>query len=274
MERIHNAPYLRAVAAVLFLAACAYLGAGLFGSASGPRTVTVCAGSIRQSVPLTGIALRREALFPCEMPPGITDGERVPAQTALGDAQAVFAPESALCFSGGDGCEDLSPESLQPFSLERVEALLERESETAAGCRLVYDFCWYYAATTAGPCPLDAPARVELSLEGIDGPIPAQLCAVDKSDSSTALLLRAGTMSPDCLCLRRCAGELIIAEYTGLEIPAGAVHSEGGAEFVYVLTAGRTERREVEILCTKDGVSIVSPVGAEALCAGDKVLTD
>lgn len=262
------------MAAVLFLAACAYLGAGLLGLAPGRRTSVVRCGSLRQSVPLSGIALRREALLPVEAPPGMDEGARIPANSSLSGSQAVFAPESALCFSGGDGCEALSPQALSPFSLERVQALMECAPEKAEGCRLVYDFCWYYAATTAGPCPLDAPARVELSLEGIDGPIPAQLCAVDKSDSSTALLLRAGTMSPDCLCLRRCAGELIIAEYTGLEIPAGAVHSEGGAEFVYILTAGRTERREVEILYTQDGVSIVSPVGAEALCAGDKVLTD
>lgn len=272
MDRIHNAPYLRAVAAVLFLAACAYLGAGLFGSASGPRTVTVCSGSIRQSVPLTGIALRREELLPGEIPPGLEQGERVSAHSALGGTQRVLAPESALCFSGGDGCEDLSPESLRPFSLERVEALLEREGEKAEGCRLVYDFCWYYAAVSAEPCPIEAPAQVQLSLVGIEGPISALLCAVDESGGSTALLLRTGSMSPDCLCLRKCTGELIIAEHTGLEVPANAVHSEGGTEFVYILTAGKTERREVKILYTQNGVSIVSPAGAEALTAGDRVL--
>lgn len=274
MDRIHNAPYLRAVAAVLFLAACAYLGAGLLGLAPGRRTSVVRCGSLRQSVPLSGIALRREALLPVEAPPGMDEGARIPANSSLSGSQAVFAPESALCFSGGDGCEALSPQALSPFSLERVQALMECAPEKAEGCRLVYDFCWYYAAVTEQPCPVEAPAQVKLLLEGIEGPIPAQLCAVDESGGSTALLLRAGVMSPDCLCLRKCSGELLIAEHTGLEVPAAAIHSDGGSEFVNILSAGKAERREVEIIYTQDQVSIVLPAGAEALRVGDKVLTE
>lgn len=272
MDRIHNAPYLRVVAAVLFLAACAYLGAGLFGSAPGRHSATVSQGSLTESVPLSGLALRREALFHGELPGGLEEGARIPARTALGGAETVFAPESALCFSGGDGCEDLSPEGLYPFSLERTLELMDRAPGRAEGCRLVYDFCWYLAAVTEEPCPIEAPARVQLLLQGLEGPIPAQLCAVDESGGSTALLLRSGVMSPDCLRLRDCTGELILAEYSGLQVPAGAVHSEGGSNFVNILTAGKTERREVEIIYTQDGVSLVSPVGAEALVAGDKVL--
>lgn len=261
------------MAAVLFLAACAYLGAGLFGTRPRQHSVAVCPGSIRESVTLSGIALRRETLLPGDMPSKLKEGERVPAGTELGGSEAVFAPESALCFSGGDGCEALSPEALYPFTLERVLELLDCAPEKAEGCRLIFDFCWYFAAVTEQPFQLRAPAQVQLLLPGAEGAIPAQLCATDESGGSTALLLRIGTMRPDLLCLRKCAGELIIAEYTGLEIPAEAVHSEGGAEFVYVLTAGKTERREVEILYTQGERCIAVPAGAEALVAGDKVLT-
>lgn len=262
------------MAAVLFLAACAYLGAGLFGSAPRQHSAAVCPGSMRESVALSGIALRRETLLPGDMPQELKEGERVSAGAELSRSEAVFAPESALCFSGGDGCETLSPEELYPFCPERVRELLECKPESAEGCRLVYDFCWYFAAVTDDPCALEAPARVRLSLDGAEGAVPAQLCAVSESGESTALLLRIGAMHPELLCLRKCAGELIIAEHTGLEIPAEAIHSEGGSEFVYILTAGKTERREVEILYTQDGRSIVTPAGAEALVAGDRVLTE
>lgn len=271
---------MRVVAAVLFLAACAYLGAGLFGSAPAQRTVTARPGSIRESAALDGIALRREALLPVSGGLSVEDGTRIPAgkRLAQGDAQAVFAPESALYFTGSDGYEALSPETLLPFSLERVRALMDYtpEAAEASARRLVYDFCWYYAAVTEQPCPLEAGTSVQVLFAGMESPVSARVCAIEKSGGSTALLLRIGTMSPEYLCLRKCSAELIVAEHSGLEIPMAAIHSDGsGAAFVYILTAGKKERREVEIIYTQGETSIVSlSGGVDALREGEAVLTD
>lgn len=271
---------MRVVAAVLFLAACAYLGAGLFGSGSRQHTVTAAPGSIRQSAALEGIALRNEALFPACGGLPVEEGARVSAGKPLGQggAQPVFAPESALCFTGSDGYEALSPSALQPFSLERVRALMDDTPAKAdsAVCRLVYDFCWYYAAVTEQPCLLEIGETAQLLFSGMESPVSARLCAAETSGGSTALLLRIGTMRPEYLCLRKCSAELIFAEHSGLVIPASAVCSDsGGAEFVYILTAGKKERREVEILYTQGETSIVSLTGgADALREGESVLTD
>lgn len=269
---------MRVVAAVLFLAACAYLGAWLFGSYPRERTVTACSGNIRESAALEGIAVRSEALFPATGSVSAEDGARIPAGTQLSQegAQAVFAPSSALCFTGGDGYETLSPEALQPFSLERLQELMDYTPEKAdsAALRLVYDFCWYYAAATEQPCPIEAGAWAQVLFSGMESPVSAQVCAVDKGSGSTGLLLRIGAMSPENLLLRKCSAELIIAEHSGLAIPASAVHSDsGGAEFVYILTAGKRERREVEIIYTQGETSIVSlDLRADALREGDAVL--
>ena len=268
---------MRVVAAVLFLAACAYLGAWLFDPYPRQRTVTACPGSLRESAALEGIALRREALFPAA---GISveDGARIPAGTRLAGegAQAVFAPGSALCFAGSDGYETLSPDMLRPFSLERAEELMDYTPEKADSTplRLVYDFCWYYAAVTERPCPLDAGTWAQVLFSGMESPVSARVCAVDESGGNTALLLRIGTMSPEYLCLRKCSAELIIAEHSGLELPAAAVRTDsGGAEFVYILTAGKRERREVEIIYTQGETCIASlDGGADALREGDTVL--
>ena len=267
---------MRVVAAVLFLAACAYLGAWLFGSYPPERTVTAYPGSIRESAALEGIAIRSEALFPAAGL-SVEDGARIPAGTPLSQegAQAVFAPSSALCFAGSDGYETLSPEALHPFSLERVGELMDYTPERAdsAPLRLVYDFSWYYAAVTPEPCPLEEGAWAQVLFSGMESPVSARVCAVDKEADSTALLLRIGAMSPEYLRLRKCSAELIIAEHSGLAIPAAAVLSDsGGAEFVYILTAGKRERREVEIIYTQGEMCIAAlDPGANALREGDAV---
>lgn len=269
---------MRAVAAVLFLAVCAYLGAGLFGSRPRQRSAAVRPGSLYESVCLEGIVVRNEALLPASCPPPAEDGARVPAGRQLSQegAQPVFVRQSALCFAGSDGYEALAAESLFPFSAERAQALLDYVPEKAdsSRCRLVYDFCWYYAAVTEQPCSLEPGASVRLLFAGTERPVSAQIYAADESGGGTALLLRAGAMSPEYLCLRKCAAELILAEHSGLALPASAVHSDGsGAEYVYILTAGKKERREVEILYTHEGTSIVSlSDGAKALKEGDTVL--
>ena len=259
------------------MAACAYLGAWLFGSYPPERTVTAYPGSLRETAALEGIAIRSEALFPANHSISVADGARIPAGTRLSQegAQAVFAPGSALCFAGGDGYESLSPAALRPFSLERLQELMDCTPEKADrnALRLVYDFCWYYAATTPEPCPIEEGTWTQVLFSGMEGPVSARVCAVDKSGGSTALLLRIGAMSPEYLCIRKCSAELIIAEHSGLAIPASAVRSDsGGAEFVYILSAGKRERREVEIIYTQGETSIVSlGSGADALREGDAV---
>lgn len=267
----------------MFVAACAYLGDGFFGSAARRLdTAEIRSAAVADSISLEGIAVRREELI--SAPAGAADveaGTRVPAGALLftdRNGGAVTAPSSALCFFDCDGYEALSPDMLHPFSLDRVEALLDfspaRTGKNA--CRLVYDHCWYFAAVAQDPPVLPEPGKVELRFDGMGQSVPARLTAVSSEGGQTALLLRLTCGGAEYMSLRKTSAELILAEYSGLEIPARAVrHDEDGNEYVCILTAGRIERRMVEIIYTDGEICIAAASsGADALHEGCTVILD
>lgn len=265
------------------MAACAYLGDGVLGSAARRLdTAEVRPAAVTDSIHLEGIAVRREELI--STPAGAAEaeaGKRVPAGALLftdENGSAVKAPSSALCFFDCDGYEALSPDMLVPFSLDRVEALLDfSPARTGKNiCRLVYGHCWYFAAIAQEASALPENGKIELKFEGMEQSVPARITAVSSEGGQTALLLRLTCGGAEYMSLRKTSAELILAEYSGLGIPARAVrHDEGGNEYVCILTAGRIERRAVEIIYNDGEMCIAaSSGGADALHEGCTVILE
>lgn len=278
MTGIHKAAgesrFVRCVAAALFLAVCAYTGAGLLGDLS-PRTRTavVRRASALDSVELEGLVVRRER--PIRSPGGpisAADGQRLSAAAAAALAGEAAGP--AVFFADADGLEDLTPELLEDLSPAGLQALLEREPERTGAGRLVTDYAWYYAAlapeeTAAdrGPCTL--------CFEGLEERVPARLIALSRAEEGQRVLLfRLTQGGRDYLSLRRTGARLILAEYSGLELPEEAVFTDGdGSGYVYTLSAGGTEKKPVEILYRTEGRCIAAASRQEdALREGSRVL--
>ena len=220
--RIHkqlDAPFLRLVAAVLFVAACTWLGAELYGALLRQSLGPPAPEPLRE-LPLEGVAVRQELLLCARrrMRPLAESGKRL----ARGAELAVSAGGRALCaeasgvfFADWDGLEYLSLAPPEKPDVAAVQALLDSKPKAQSGAygRLVLAGDWYFAALVEAGSGLQAGARCRLRFEGIDRPLDARLLSVSPPDGGRqALLLRLTEGGADCLSLRKCRAWLLSGE--------------------------------------------------------------
>ena len=190
--------YYHALAALLFAAVCAWLGAAVFGALA-------VQDALREETPpvpgrLRGILLRRErALSPEEIPAGAEDGMRLSA--------VETGSEAGLFLSGADGLEDLSPEDAAALTPETLDALLARKAERDADAgRLVPDFACCCAAFCEGGEPAPGPCRVCIDGAGeYEGRV---VSAARDEEGRTALLIRIPEGDAALYRLRFVTGEI------------------------------------------------------------------
>lgn len=221
--QIHKRPdsfLLRAVATLLFLALCAWLGAGLYRvlTPAPGMGADAAAAENAAAVTLRGIAVRRERLLCCRRRVRVAaaDGKRLAvggelAVTAGG--KALYADSSAVFFTDWDGLEWLAPESLAGLDVAAAEALLAAEPRDSAGVygRLVTGADWYFAALTGDVLPLAPGGRCLLRFQGLDRALPARLLSVSEaSGGRRAVLLRLTEGGEGCLSLRKCDAQLLL----------------------------------------------------------------
>lgn len=286
LRRIHKSGtgqgFLRAVAALLFIAACAYMGAALFGKLHRELEMeTVRRISFYDSLSLRGVAVREEQSV-CPSAPAellARDGSRLPAGGAFAretGGEALLCPCSAIFFSDTDGFEALNPAMLEGLSPDRVEELLSARAEERSGAigRLVTGRGWYFAAVAETAGTLPEKGRCSLLFDGMDQSVPAELLSVSRDGSRAALLLRLTLEGREFLSLRKTGAELIFSSYTGLRLPPGSVREDGeGNEYVYTLSAGTIRQREVEIIYKSGDFWLAAlSAGAESLREGETLI--
>ena len=283
MKQIHKAEsepgFLKAVAIVLFLAVCAYLGAGIYsGLDQDLKTVSVSCITVTDSLELTGLVIRREQLIcsPGKTQIFLSSGERVPSNGLVAvfhDGTELYSPSSALFFPDYDGFEMLNPDMLSSLSRQELETLLQQEAEPdpdAIG-RLVFGWEWYFAALPAEDAAFLPESRCTLLFDGIEQRLPAELISAGED---LPFILRLTYGGEEYLRLRKTHAQLIFSEYSGLELPEEAVRQDAdGNEYVYTVTAGIIERRPVEIIYRADGRCIAAvSTQAEALREGNTLI--
>jgi len=274
---------LRAAAALLFVALCAWVGAALYGALH-PAAVTAVVRrvSVTESVPLEGIALRQEELLcaPEGAVPAVPGGTRVPGGTLLAvfaDGETLTAPGSVLFFDDWDGLETLSPALPGLDEVSAVQALLDLQPPLSPGAfgRIVTGRAWCFAAL-APAVELPAPgARCELYFDGIDRPLPARLLSVSAAEGGQrALLLRLTDGGADCLSLRKCSARLVLGEYSGLELPRAALrYDAAGMPYVHTVSAGELHAVPVELIYTSGELCVAAvSQGPDALREGSVLL--
>ena len=283
MKQIHKAEsepgFLKAVAVVLFLAVCAYLGAGIYnGLDQDLKTVPVRYVTVTDSLELTGLVIRREQVI-CS--PGKAQffpsgGDRLPADGLVAvfqDGAELRAPSSALFFPDCDGFEALSPDILPSLSCQELEALLQQEAapDREAVGRLVFGWDWYFAALPAPDAALPAEGRCTLLFDGMEQSVPAELISAGEE---LPFILRLTYGREEYLRLRKAQAQLIFSEHSGLELPEEAVRQDAdGTEYVYTVTAGIIERRPVEIIYRAEGRCLAAVSSqADALREGNTLI--
>lgn len=172
IHKTRESPFLLAVAALLFLGACAYLGVFLYEGLAALRQAPPPAPA-ESAYPLRGVAVRKERVI--APIPGAAEGKKLPG--------------SGIYFSACDGLESLLPEELAELTPEVLAALEEEEPENLGEARVVEDVVWYYAARLrSGDCPAPGPCRLRFA--GFSRAVPARLLEVRELGGKTILLFR------------------------------------------------------------------------------------
>lgn len=268
------------MAALLFLGLCAWLGAGLYGQLRPrQRQITALCVTVSESLPLRGIAVRREQLLrsPLPLASSPSEGERVPAGALIArlpGGEELRSPGSALFFSDTDGFEHWSPELLEGLDAAGLQAMLDEEPRRQTGVRgrLVLGRDWLFAALCQqGREP--EPGKVRLQFGTREESVPARLL---RAENGLLLLRLSCGESEGLLSLRKTEARLILRELSGIALPPEAVHTDPeGDEYVNILTLHGPERRSVTILYREEGRWIADPEGGEdALRPGSTVLID
>ena len=268
---IRTSPFAKLVSAVLFAAVCAYALAYFARLIEDGRKVVLTEMTAADSIALEGIALRSEQpvcpegepVFFCE------SGERAAAGQVVAErnGERIVADESAIFFKDCDGYEYLSVTE-EAFSPELLEKLLCAEKHDTAAGRLVKGRTWYFAAVADAEI-VDC-GEVKIKLENSDEKINASVVrAFPNGRGKTAALLKIRIGKNEFLSLRRCRGEIILKEVTGLAVPTNAVIEEGGKTFVNKCTLTGEIPCPVDIIYRSEDFFIISPT--DELYPGAKV---
>ena len=214
MKAIHKRPdglFPRTVTLVLFLAVCAYGGAGLYARLRPVRPDAAPAAAAEAGVSLSGIVLRSET--PLLLPPSAEllaeDGTRIPAGGALArlaDGSLLTAPCAGVYRADTDGLEALSPACLETLDDAGLQALLAQAGtpDREVRGRLITDHAWYFVCQAPTEMHLRQGQSCRLRFSEQKTPLRARLIR-----QSSAVLIFRLTEGGDCLSLRRCEAELI-----------------------------------------------------------------
>ena len=208
--------YPGAVAAVLFLAVCAWLGAALYGALrQGAEANPLRPALAPEGLPLRGIAVRSEEALCSDLAGEALafDGDKLAAGAPLrrfADGSVLCTPESAVFFTDCDGFETLRPEDLEEMDAAALAALLDREADVPEGAfgRLVLREAWFFAALApAGQIP-EGTRLCRFCPEGADKSVSARLWYIgDAQEGQVPVILRL-TCGGDWLRLRKCDARL------------------------------------------------------------------
>lgn len=264
MSPAGKAAYSAAVTLVLLCALAAYGLAALFGAAENSlqwveaerRTVVRCAAA-------EGIVIRSE--LPLESG-SAAEGKRLGAGVSIGNG--VAAPAAGIFSSRTDGLEYLSPADIVSADAESIAALLSSSAQAAPAARLVTGKDWYYAALL--PEDFRLAEGQSASVNFLCGEVKSEVIAAGEGWA----VLRMDTQLTEHLCLRRCSAEIITEKISGLAIPDDALRKDSEGSYVWVITAGRLEKKTVNIISAESGFYLAEALPeAEALREGDRLVT-
>ena len=260
--------YLRFAAAALFLALAAYLGAGFLRETEAPDTIRAERVTESRSLCLEGTVIRDERYVTCsdgEAYLPFRTGERVRggevvavrqealenylscldakngAQPEKGELRGlIFAPCAGFFSSYLDGCEELSLENFDDFTLSVPENAVGK----------IVQGGWFFVAETKEAEQLRPGQCVTLTL--LDS-YSAQVL----SNRDGRLVIRCREGLSDILNARRLTLTVTLSESSGIKVPLSAVRHEENTACVYVLKAGLEEKCPVEIIFQNEDYCLV-----------------
>ena len=203
-------------------------------------------------------------------------------QDRAGDDTKVLSADIGGIFSTlVDGYEELSPSVLSDLTPSQLSDLMDIDPSIPSNAfgKLVSSYRWYFAAamsaTDAENLTVGRTATLNFGrYYGAD--IRASVISVSEpEDGTAAVVFRCDTALSDTLAMRCVSADVFFAEYSGIRIPAPALHTdpETGETFVWCITATVLEQKTVSVLYQDEDFAIIArSATANALREGNTVV--
>ena len=197
------------------------------------------------------------------------------------DARVLTAEQSGIFSTLVDGYESRSVADLDNLTPSALQALTEDPGDTPAGAygKLITSYRWYYAAVMSASDAENLTVGRTATLNfgryyGTD--IYARVLSISApEDGSVAVVFRCDTALADTLAMRCVSANVVFAAYSGIRIPAQALHTDpaSGESWVWTVTAMQLERKRVEALYADSDIAIIAVSAApNALRDGNTVV--
>jgi hypothetical protein len=200
--------------------------------------------------------------------------------TTYSDSEDITAPESGLFTTILDGYESLSPDMLTDISPVDIKGFLSGEGSVPSGAigKLVTGFRWYFAgvmdAEAAGKLTEGDSVAVSFGrYYGDDIRMRVEQISTPSGGECAVVLSTLDALS-GTLAMRAAEASILSSEFTGLRVPAKALHvDEDGKSFVYVVAANQVAVKYVETICQAGDYYLVSiETDADALREGTEII--
>jgi len=207
-----------------------------------------------------------------------TELEELLGEISTANVTPILAQWAGIYSTRVDGYEYLGPDDLGRMDAEIVQELLaRRDTGIIPGARkLVTHATWYYvtlvpeeeAARLADRLVGDLPNRVMVSFSGLAGTeVPMWVHSLGPpEDGQRVAIFAANTFLAETLGLRQAEGRIIYDTFTGIRVPADALHwgafDEASGQtpaYLFTLTLGVAERKFVEVIYTGEDFYLVRP---------------
>ena len=109
--------------------------------------------------------------------------------------------------------------------------------------------------------PLKNGGKVDVAVSGSDEVYTCRIVSgadADLGAEQTVLILKCSLMNSEIASLRLADIEIRVNSYTGIKLPAEAVHVNNGEKGVYALVASVVKWRKADILYTTDDYVVLS----------------
>ena len=149
----------------------------------------------------------------------------------------------------------VAPDRLENLTAAGLQALLaaEPQKDSRAYGKIVTEFTWYFTALLgeSDAARLAEGDSIELEFSRYyTGTVKARVQSISAVENGQcAVIFALKDALSETISMRSSSAEIVFSTVEGLQVPLRAVHvGEDGKSFVYCLTSGRVEKKNVQIL--------------------------
>lgn len=210
----------------------------------------------------------------------LTQKESLTAELS-GKNKEITAPVSGYFSEVLDGYEEkLSISALDELSLDTFHDLIKAEDITNKNSlgKVMQGFSWYVAAEVPAQkieeLKIGQSMRINFTLASIEAPVIIHDIIKEKDSETALLILEGNEFNGELISIRSQPVELIIATYTGLQIPKEAARMEESQLGVLILSGSVPRFKKITPIYEADTFYVIeqSATDVDSVVAQDEII--